>query len=107
MRPELKKTLVFLAACMLPVFASCKPAPFTVNLQPAYAGPVNITCDTSGSTSGSVQIDQTGSAEASVCPLHPTDIVIIRAGRPVRPEADPAWETTGDNIPVGIHFTVR
>lgn len=98
---------MLVAACMLPMVASCKPAPFTVNLQAGYTGPVNITCNSSGTTSASVQVDGHGTAEAPVCPLHPTDLVIIRGGKAVRPEADPAWETTGDNIPVGIHFTVK
>ena len=101
------KVLLFVCACMLPVVASCKATPFHVDLASGYAGSVTISCDSTGTAFDSVRAGANGHAEAKVCPVHPVDIVVIRDGAKVSMDGAPAWETTGDGIPVGIRFAVK
>jgi len=101
------KIVLALLACLLPVVASCKAPPFTVNLPSGYNGPVTISCDATGVSAASIAVDAHGMAEAKVCPTRPTDLVVMRDGKHIDTFTTPDWETTGDNIPVGIRFTVR
>jgi hypothetical protein len=101
------KVLLFVCACMLPVVASCKATPFKVELTPGFRGTVTVTCDSTGSAFRSVTADARGNAEAPVCPVSPTDIVVMRDGKKIATEGSLSWMTTGDGIPVGLRFQVR
>ncbi len=101
------KLLLFVGACMLPVVASCKATPFNVELAPGFTGQVTITCDATGSAFQSVKADASGHAEAPVCPVSPTDIVVTRDGKKIATDGPLSWMTTGDGIPVGVKFQVR
>ncbi len=93
--------------CMLPLAASCKSAPYVVLLPSGYAGPVSIQCKATSTSAPTITVNAQGQANADFCPVHPTDLNIMRDGKQVQPSEAPTWETTGDNIPVDLHFVVR
>jgi hypothetical protein len=101
------KVLLFVAACMLPVVASCKSNPLRVELSSGFTGQVTISCHATGSTLTSVAVNAQGSAEAATCPSNPVDIMVVRDGKRIAVDGAAIWETTGDGLPVGIKFTVR
>jgi hypothetical protein len=52
-------------------------------------------------------VDSTGNGEIARCPEQSVRMVIMREGKSISPEGPIMWESTGDGITAGFHFSVR
>jgi hypothetical protein len=111
--PTLKRVntiaMLSLAAGIPMLLAGCKgkPVPVPVDLAPGYSGPVVITCALSRNDFHRITVDSTGHGQMAPCPQHPVDLVIERDGKPISSVGPISWDSTGDGITVGFHFSVH
>jgi hypothetical protein len=101
----LARTTLVLATMF--VSFGCKSEPWRVNIAPGYSGHVTISCRPSSGIPQAIVVDSTGHVENATCPIHRTELLIIRDGKAVSTEDSIKWETTGDGIPRDIEFTIR
>jgi hypothetical protein len=99
--------ILMLAAGMPMLLAACKRIPLRVDLAPGYSGVVMISCTGASTDLHQVTVDSTGDAEIPGCPGRSVRLVIMRGGKSISPEGPVSWDSTGDGIVVGFHFSVH
>jgi hypothetical protein len=94
-------------AAGMPMLLDCKQMPLRVDLAPGYSGMVEVSCTGASNNLDQVTVDSTGNGEITRCPKQSVDLAITRGGKSISPEGPIIWESTGDGITVGFHFSVR
>jgi hypothetical protein len=85
----------------------CNTRTTRVELSHGYTGDVTIDCRQNNNGIQTITVDSTGHVANGTCPKEPTKLIIVRDGRVIQPTQAATWETSGDGIPISIHFTVR
>lgn len=98
---------VALVLPLLLVLAGCQQRHWRVNIASGYSGPVSISCGAFSDESRTITVDSTGHADKVFCPVHPTELLIVRDGKTISPENPMNWLSTGDGITVGVEFIIR
>lgn len=98
---------IYLALAMQLISIGCKKRSTVIELPHGYTGAVLITCGDLRDDSPPITVDANGRADHAPCPHRSMDLTIVRDGQRISPIEVPVWETTGDGIPVSIHFSVR
>jgi hypothetical protein len=99
--------ILMLAARALMLLAGCKPIPLRVDLPPGYRGMVTISCTGASNSLRQMTVDSTGNGEIAPCPQQAVPLVIMRGGKSISAEGPISWDSTGDGIVVGFHFSVH
>jgi CheY-like chemotaxis protein len=95
------------ALVLMLVLAGCKGKPLRVNIAPGYSGEIIIDCGTSNDDYQPIEVGSTGYVAQGTCPSKHTELLISKDGKTVTAGGPITWATTGDGIPVSIHFAIR
>jgi hypothetical protein len=99
--------ILMLAAGMPMLLAGCKRKPLRVDLAAGYSGKVTVSCTQASIDPQRVTVDSTGNGEIAPCPDQSVNVVIMRGGKSISAEGPISWDSTGDGIVVGFHFSVH
>jgi hypothetical protein len=93
--------------CMPMLLAGCRQIPLRVDLVPGYSGMVTVACTLASNRTDGVTVDATGYGQIARCPKRSVVLVIMRGGKSISSEGPINWDSTGDGITVGFHFSVH
>ena len=98
---------ILMLAAGMPMLLDCKQMPLRVDLAPGYSGVVKVSCTGASNDLHQVTVDSTGNGEIVRCPEQSVSLLIMRGGKSISPDGPIIWESTGDGITAGFHFSVR
>jgi hypothetical protein len=78
-----------------------------VRIAPGYSGVVKVSCIGASNDLHQVTVDSTGNGEIARCSEQSVDLVIMRGGKSISAEGPISWDSTGDGITAGFHFSVQ
>ncbi len=99
--------MLALGAGMVMVLAGCQQIPLRVDLAPGYSGEVTLSCARASNAPHQVTVDSSGKGDIAPCPKQSVKLVIMRGGKSISAAGPISWDSTGDGIVVGFHFSVR
>ena len=71
-----------------------------------FHGAVSLSCASFSDGDRTISVGMDGHLDNVMCPNSPSRVEIQRNGRSVAAKGGIDWQRTGDDIPVGLRFTV-